>query len=161
LSALQFWPPQRYHCQKPDLVRRNDGDSIWSGIAIGALPADQKFSTVIGSMYTPKSCGCRTNHVSMSGSLIDLFPRMVNINIGRGLTIDHIAFVVPTIDAPTTPMGSSVTIWVGIDGYTATQPLVQAGVDVEYATDGSLIYQAFTEVSLFLEFTSSMFIIVY
>lgn len=46
-------------------------------------------------------------------------------------------------------MDSAVSIWVGIDGYMPmAAPLIQAGVNVEYASDGSMFYNAFTEVSL-------------
>jgi len=44
--------------------------------------------------------------------------------------------------------GTAVSIWVGIDGYNPlAPPVVQAGIDVEYGVDGSLIYKAWTEVS--------------
>jgi len=53
-------------------------------------------------------------------------------------------FVVPTI-SDEAETDSAVSLWVGIDGYTAESPLIQAGVNVEYADDGTEVYNVFTE----------------
>jgi len=52
-------------------------------------------------------------------------------------------FVVPGI-SDEAEVDSAVTLWVGIGGYTGG-PLVQAGINVEYAADGTEIYNSFIE----------------
>lgn len=43
-------------------------------------------------------------------------------------------------------MASAVSIWVGGDGYTNGDPVVQAGVDIILDEDGDATYKAWTEV---------------
>ena len=77
------------------------------------------------------------------------FPILAKPHIRKRLTQDNIAFVVPIINTVTATKGPAVSLWVGIDGYMPlAPPVIQAGVDVEYAADGTMIYQAWTEVSL-------------
>jgi len=52
--------------------------------------------------------------------------------------------------------GTAVSIWVGIDGYNPlSPPVVQAGIDVEYGSDGTQIYRSWTEVSCSLSISDT------
>ncbi|KAG4412296.1 hypothetical protein IFR04_014575 [Cadophora malorum] len=106
------------------------------------------FASTVLSLVPSNRCGDRTNArekrnvgtLNWAGAAIPAPPD------GSTFATVIATFVVPTIDPPTMTPGTAVSIWVGIDGYNPlSPPVVQAGVDVEYASDGTQIYRSWTE----------------